>query len=119
MNDLKKSIEFTEYVLQEKFKITRKNQNTLMNQLGKYMNVSLILNMFITNQLTQKILPIGTTSGLMGLQIKAEKVGIIAKFFTGELDIEEKIITKRANGAKREKQQNKSTKDNYLSTTKF
>ena len=52
MNDLKKSIEFTEYVLQKKFKIARKNQNTLMNQLGKYMNVSLILNMFITNQLT-------------------------------------------------------------------
>ena len=50
MNDLKKSIEFTEYVLQEKFKIARKNQNTLMNKLGKYMNVSLILNMFIRNQ---------------------------------------------------------------------
>ena len=49
-NDLKKSIEFTEYVLQEKFKIARKNQNTLMNKLGKYMNVSLILNMFIRNQ---------------------------------------------------------------------
>ena len=67
MNDLKKRIEFTEYLLQEKFKIASKNQNTLMNQLGKYMNVSLILNMFITNQLTYKIPPIGTTSGLMGL----------------------------------------------------
>ena len=50
MSDLKKSIEFTEYVLQEKFKIARKNQNTLMNKLGKYMNVSWILNMFIRNQ---------------------------------------------------------------------
>ena len=50
MSDLKKSIEFTEYVLQEKFKIARKNQNTLMNKLVKYMNVSLILNMFIRNQ---------------------------------------------------------------------
>ena len=49
MDDLKKSIEFTEYVLQEKFKSARKKLNVLMNKFGKYMNISWILNMFIIN----------------------------------------------------------------------
>ena len=79
MNDLKKSIEFTEYVLQEKFKSARKKLNVLMNKFGKYMNISWILNMFIINFQTQKIAPGKTTSELLGLRKKTENVGIIVK----------------------------------------
>ena len=51
MFDLKKSnrIDFTEYVLKEKLRSARKKTNTLMNESGKYINVSWILNMFIIN----------------------------------------------------------------------
>ena len=79
MNDLKKSIEFTEYVLQEKVKIARKKLNMLMTKFGKNINISWILNMFIINQQTQKFAPGRTTLGLLGLRKKKEKVGIIAK----------------------------------------
>ena len=79
MNDLQKSIEFTEYVLQEKVKIARKKLNMLTTKFGKYMNISWILNMFIINQQTQKFAPGRTTSGFLGLRKKKEKVGIIAK----------------------------------------
>ena len=49
VNDLKNSIEFTENVLEEKFKSALRKLNTLMNEFGKYMNGSWILNMSITN----------------------------------------------------------------------
>ena len=49
VNDLKNSIEFTENVLEEKFKSDLRKLSTLMNEFGKYMNGSWILNMSITN----------------------------------------------------------------------
>ena len=38
MNDLKKSVEFTENELGEKFKSARRKLKTLMNEFGKYTN---------------------------------------------------------------------------------
>ena len=63
----------------KKFKSARRKLNTLMNEFGKYMNGSWILNMSITNQQTQRIAPGGATSGSMGLRKKSEKVERIVK----------------------------------------
>ena len=49
MNDLKKSIEFTENVLEEKVQKCQEKANTLMSEFGKYTNGSWILNMSIIN----------------------------------------------------------------------
>ena len=71
MNDLKKSIEFTENLLEEKVQKCQEKAEQLMNKVGKYMNGSWILNMRIT--------PRGKTSGSMALRKKTDKVGRIVK----------------------------------------
>ena len=49
MNDLKKSIDFTENVLEKKFKSARRKLDTLMNEFEKCIDGSWILNTSITN----------------------------------------------------------------------
>ena len=114
MNDLKKSIEFTEYVLQEKVKIARKKLNMLMTKFGKYINISWMLNMFIINQQTQKFAPGRTTLGLLGLRKKKEKVGIIAKLKQKNFSERKQTLKKKLSQKEPMEPKKKDSKINQL-----
>ena len=95
----------------KKFKVARSKLNTLMNKFGKYMNGSWILNMCITNQQTQRIVPRGKTLESMALRKNTDKVGRIMK-------LKQKNFSERnQKGSQSKKAKTKTIKQNQTRTT--
>ena len=95
-----------------------------MNEFGKYMNGSWILNMSIIRGYLEdrsrrnnlRIDGIKQKVGESWQDCEAE----VEKLFREKLDIEDKIIIQRAHRAKRNKKQQKNpVKDNHLLSVKF
>ena len=124
MNDLKKSIEFTENVQEEK---TQKCQE-------KAKHIDEGIREIYKRQpdheyVHNKLVDLEDRSGWNKFRIDGikEKVGEswedceaeVEKLFREKLDIEDKIIIQRADRAKRKKQEKKAAKDNHLPSAKF
>ena len=124
MNDLKKSIEFTENVQEEKVQKCQEKAEQLDERIQEiYKRQS--DHEYVHN----KLVDLEDRSGWNKLRIDGikEKIGEswedceaeVEKLFREKLDIENKIIIQRAHKAKRKKQEKKSVKDNHLPSAKF
>ena len=126
MNDLKKSIEFTESVLEEKVQKCQEKADHLDERIREIYEWQLYPE-YIHN----KLVDLEDRSRRNNLRIDGikEKVGEswedckteVEKLFREKLDIEDKIIVERAHKAKKKNkiQQKKSPEDNHLSPAKF
>ena len=124
MNDLKKSIEFTENVLEEKVQKCQEKAEHLDERIREIYEWQLDPE-YVHN----KLVDLEDRSRRNNLRIDGikEKVGEswedceaeVEKLFREKLDIEDKIIIERAHRTKQnKKQQKRSSKDNHLSSAK-
>ena len=124
MNDLKKSIEFTENVQEEKTQKCQEKAKHIDERIRE-----IYKRQPDHEYVHNKLVDLEDRSGWNKLRIDGikEKVGEswedceaeVEKLFREKLDIEDKIIIQRADRAKRKKQEKKSAKDNHLLSAKF
>ena len=113
MNDLKKSIEFTENVLEEKIQKCQEKAKHLDEIYELQLDPEYVHNKLVDVEDRSR------RNNLMINEIK-EKVGWedceaeVETLFREKLDIEDKIIIERAHRARKQKPAKKSTKDNHL-----